>query len=120
MTAVKALVKDGRIKLDEPTDLPNGTALYVVPAAQLDEVVLLRDDGLDDDERKRLHESIRRGVADGRAGRVTEIDEFLAELEAKPRRSSSRMKPSAKPVRETRGGERTETPRDSSPRNCAY
>jgi hypothetical protein len=84
MHGPKIRVENGRIKLDEPTDLPNGTELYLVPAEQLDDVVLLHDDGLDDDERKRLHASIRRGIADGRAGRVTDFDEFLTELEAEP------------------------------------
>jgi len=84
MRAPKIRVENGRIKLDEPTDLPNGTELYLVPAEQIEDVVLLRDDGLSEDERKRLHESIRRGIADGRAGRVTDFDEFLAELDAKP------------------------------------
>ena len=84
MHAPKIRVENGRIKLDEPTDLPNGTELYLVPAEQLDDVVLLHDDGLDDNERKRLHASIRRGIADGRAGRVTDLDEFLTELEAEP------------------------------------
>ena len=82
MEALKAQVKDGRIVVDEPTDLPNGTELYVLPANELRDVVLLRDDDLDDEERKRLHASIRRGIEDGRAGRVTDFDEFLAELEA--------------------------------------
>lgn len=84
MQPLKAHVKNGQVVLDESTDLPNGTELYVVPAAQLDEVVLLRDDGFDDDERKRLHESIRRGIEDGRAGRVTDFDEFLDELDSQP------------------------------------
>jgi len=84
MHAPKIRVENGRIQIDEPTDLPNGTELYVVPAEQLDDVVLLRDDGLDDNERQRLHASIRRGIEDGRAGRVTDFDEFLGELEAQP------------------------------------
>jgi hypothetical protein len=84
MQAPKIRVENGRIKLDEPTDLPNGTELYLVPAEQLDDVVLFRDDGLDDEERKRLHESIRRGIADGRAGRVTDLDASLSELETDP------------------------------------
>ena len=84
MQPLKAHFQNGQVVLDEPTDLPNGTELYVVPAEQLGDVVLLRDDGLDDDERKRLHESIRRGIADGRAGRVTDFDEFLDELDAQP------------------------------------
>jgi hypothetical protein len=84
MHAPKIRVENGRIQIDEATDLPNGTELYVVPAEQLGDVVLLRDDGLDDNERKRLHESIRRGIEDGRAGRVTDFDEFLDELDAQP------------------------------------
>jgi hypothetical protein len=84
MHAPKIRVENGRIQIDEPTDLPNGTELYLVPAEQLDDVVLLRDDGLDDAERKRLHASIRRGIEDCRAGRVTDFDEFLAELDAQP------------------------------------
>ena len=84
MQAPKIRVENGRIKVDEPTDLPNGTELYLVPAEQIEDVVLLRDDGLDDEQRKRLHASIRRGIADGRAGRVADFDEFLDELEATP------------------------------------
>jgi hypothetical protein len=84
MRAPKIRVENGRIRLDEPTDLPNGTELYLVPAKQLEDAVLLRDDSLDDEERMRLHESIRRGLEEGRTGRVTDFDEFLAELEAKP------------------------------------
>ncbi len=79
---MRAHLKNGQVVLDEPTDLPNGTELYVVPAAQLDAVVLLRDDGLDDEQRKRLHASIRQGIEDGRTGRVTDFDEFLEELES--------------------------------------
>lgn len=82
MQPLKAHVRNGQVVLDEPTDLPNGTELYVVPAEQLGDVVLLRDDDLNDDERKRLHESIRRGVEDGREGRVADLDEFLDELDA--------------------------------------
>ena len=84
MQPLKAHFQNGQVVLDEPTDLPNGTELYVVSAEQLGDVVMLRDDGLDDDERKRLHESIRRGIKDGRAGRVTDLDEFLDELDAQP------------------------------------
>lgn len=84
MQPIKAHFQNGQVVFDEPTDLPNGTVLYVVPAEQLSDAVVLRDDGLDDDERKRLHESIRRGIEDGRAGRVTDFDEFLDELDAQP------------------------------------
>ena len=46
MHALKTRVENGRIKLDEPTNLPNGTELYLVPAGQIEDVVLLDDDGL--------------------------------------------------------------------------
>ncbi|MGE0328283.1 MAG: hypothetical protein AB7K71_10150 [Polyangiaceae bacterium] len=81
MPALKVHVENGRIKVDEPTDLPNGTELYVVAVEQLGDLVLLKDDGLDDEERKRLHRSIRQGIADGLRGR-TGFDEVIAELEA--------------------------------------
>ncbi len=84
MLPLKAHFQNGQVVLDESTDLPNGTELYVVSAEQLRDIVLLRDDGLDDDERKRLHESIRRGIKDGRAGRVTDFEEFLDELLQSP------------------------------------
>ena len=83
MQAPKIRVENGRIKFDEPTDLPDGTELYLVPAEQFEDVVVLRDDGLDHHERRRLHESIRRGIEDVRTGRVTDFDEFLSELEGK-------------------------------------
>ena len=84
MQGPRIRVENGRIKIDEPTELPNGTEPYVVSAEALDDIVLLRDDGLDENERKQLHASIRRGIEDGRAGRVTDLDEVLVELEAQP------------------------------------
>jgi hypothetical protein len=84
MQTPKIRGENGRIEIDEPTELPNSTALYVVAAEALDDVVLLRDDGLDENERKRLHASIRRGIEDGRTGRVTDFDDVLVELEAQP------------------------------------
>jgi len=35
MQPLKAHFQNGQVVLDEPTDMPNGTELYVVPAAQL-------------------------------------------------------------------------------------
>jgi hypothetical protein len=82
MSLLKAHVQDGQVVLDEPTDLPNGTELYVVSADQLKGVALLADDGMDESDRARLHASIRRGIQDGRDGKVTDLGEFLDELEA--------------------------------------
>jgi len=75
MSALKIRVENGRIVVNEPTDLPDGTELYLVPAAA--------GDDLDDEERMRLHASIERGIADMRAGREKDFDQFLDELDSK-------------------------------------
>lgn len=46
MQALKARVENGRIKLDEPTDLPEGKLVELVP---LDEVFLGGGDDLNDE-----------------------------------------------------------------------
>jgi uncharacterized protein YpiB (UPF0302 family) len=80
MHAPKIRVENGRIKVDEPTDLPNGTELYLVPAEQLDDVVLLRDDGLDDDEREELLQAIDESLAEADAGKVEDFSKLIAEM----------------------------------------
>ena len=75
MTVVKALVKDGRLVLDEPTDLPEGT---VVPLDIADDW-----DDLDDEERAALHESIREGFEDAKAGRTIDAEQWAAELRSR-------------------------------------
>ena len=70
---LRAIVKNGRLVLDEPTDLPEGTELELIIADG--------GDHLRDDERARMHTSISRGLADIKAGRVTDIDEVLNELD---------------------------------------
>lgn len=76
MQSLKAHVENGRIVVNDPTDLPDG--------AELDLVVVHGGDELDADERKRLHASIARGIADVRAGRERDLDEYLDELDAEP------------------------------------
>ena len=74
MQPLKAIVRNGKLVVDEtPTDLPEGTELELVVADQ--------GDDLDDEERARLHASIDRGLADIKAGRVTDIDDVLNELD---------------------------------------
>jgi hypothetical protein len=73
MQALKAVVKNGRLVLDEPTQLPEGT-----------EVELLSiDDAIDPDERARLLQSIEDGYADIERGDHGDAFEFLARLRAK-------------------------------------
>lgn len=43
----KAVVKNGRLLLDEPSDLPEGQVVLLVP---LEELMSLVEDGGDDDE----------------------------------------------------------------------
>ncbi len=82
MHARKLQVKDGRLVLDEPTDMPNGTELYVVPAAQLKGVDV--GDDLDDAERAALDESIRAGIEDMEAGRTIDAKTAIAQLRSRP------------------------------------
>jgi len=80
MTALKAHVLGGRLVLDEPTDLPNGAVVELVP---LDEVLANGGDYLDAEDRERLHASIDRGIADAHAGRTTDARQVMAELRAR-------------------------------------
>jgi hypothetical protein len=66
----KAHVRNGRILLDEPTDLPEGAEVELAPVVER----------LDDDERRRLEQALAESDADVAAGRVQPADEVLAEL----------------------------------------
>ncbi|HET9626036.1 MAG TPA: hypothetical protein VFP84_31965 [Kofleriaceae bacterium] len=77
MHALKARVENGRIKLDEPTDLPEGKLVELVP---LDEVFLGGGDDLDDEERKALHRELDASMAEAEAGELVDFDTVLAEL----------------------------------------
>lgn len=72
MSTLKARVENGRIKLDEPTDLPEGT---VVPLEIADDW-----DDLDDEERAALRQSIHEGIEDMEAGRTVDARTAIAEL----------------------------------------
>jgi hypothetical protein len=77
MQALRAQVKNGRLVLDEPTDLPEGEVVELVP---VDEILANGGDYLDDEERKRLHESIRRGLDDVKAGRTVGAGQVIEKL----------------------------------------
>jgi hypothetical protein len=72
---LKAVVKHGRIVMDEPTELPEGTELVL---AVVDE-----DDDMDEVERARLHESLRRSIAQAKAGQLIDGDEVIGKLLAR-------------------------------------
>jgi hypothetical protein len=72
MTPLKAHVRKGRLVVDEPTDLPEGTEVALLPVDGWDD--------LDDDDRRRLHEALEASEEDLAAGRVRSADEVLAAL----------------------------------------
>ena len=69
---LKAQVRGGRLVLDEPTELPEGSEVELVLADEGDE--------LDDNDRARLHASLQRSDEQFRAGRGIDADQVLARL----------------------------------------
>jgi hypothetical protein len=69
---MKAHVRNGRLVLDEPTDLPEGI--------EVDVLAVDAEDGLDDHERAALHAAIEEGLAQADAGDTVAAEEVLARL----------------------------------------
>jgi uncharacterized protein (DUF433 family) len=70
---MKARVHAGRLVVDEPTDLPEGTEVELLP--------LDPGDWLDEADRAALHKALRESDADVAAGRLVEAEEILEEPE---------------------------------------
>ena len=79
MQPLKAQVQNGRLLLDEPTDLPDGEVVELVP---VDEVLARGGDYLDDEERERLHAALEVSVKQAEQGQLIDADEVMAELRA--------------------------------------
>lgn len=78
MVSYRAQVRNGRLVLDEPTDLPEGE---VVELAPVDPFAYLDDtDELDDEERAALRASLRRGIEEMLAGRLHDADDVIREM----------------------------------------
>jgi hypothetical protein len=76
MKAFRARVRNGRIVVDEPTDLPDGTDVYLLP---------IRDgDDLDDENRAALAAAIEEAENELDAGQVVTEEELWARLRAIP------------------------------------
>lgn len=75
MTRIRARVVNGRLTVDQPTNLPEGTVLDLV----LDD----EGDDLDEGERARRDASIERGWEEAKAGRVVDAAQVLDRM--KPR-----------------------------------
>ena len=69
---IKARVQDGRLIVDEPTDLPEGTEVRLLP--------LDPGDWLDDDDRKALHDALDLSEDDVKAGRLVDAVAVLKGL----------------------------------------
>jgi hypothetical protein len=76
MNAVKAYVKNGRLTLDEPTDLPEGTVVPLEIAHDWDD--------LDDEERAALHASVEQAERELDAGQAVSEEELWARLRSIP------------------------------------
>ena len=66
---LKARVQAGRLVVDEPTDLPEGTEVELLP--------LDPGDWLYDADRAALHQALRESDADVAADRLVDADEIL-------------------------------------------
>jgi hypothetical protein len=66
---LKACVRAGRLVIDEPTDLPEGTEVELLP--------LDPGDWLDDADRAALHDALRQSDGDLEAGRLVSAEDVL-------------------------------------------
>ncbi len=80
MQPLKAHVHNGRLVLDEPTDLPEGSEV---------ELLLIDDGHIEPEERARLIQAIEKGVEDFERGDHVDGSDLIAELRAK-REAASR------------------------------
>ena len=72
MTPLKARVENGRLLLDEPTELPEGTVVDLVADDE--------GDDLSDPERRVLHDALSTSWASAEAGRLRPVSVILDEL----------------------------------------
>jgi hypothetical protein len=70
-----AHVHKGRLLVDEPTELPDGTEVVLLP--------LDPGDWLNPDDRAALHRALAASEEDVEAGRLFDADEVLRELRAR-------------------------------------
>ena len=70
MTILHAHVRNGRVVVDEPTDLPDG--------ANVELLVLDAAPDMDERERTASEESMNRGVAQADRGELYSVDDVLA------------------------------------------
>ena len=74
LMTLKAHVKNGRLLVDEPTQLPEGAEIHLLP--------LDSGDWLDPADRAALHRALAASQEDVEAGRLIDAEEVLRELRA--------------------------------------
>lgn len=72
---LRARVRNGRLVLDEPTDLPEG--------AEVNLSIVDDESEMDDAERARLHRALERSIAQAKAGQLIDADEVIGKLLAR-------------------------------------
>lgn len=75
MSTLRAFVRNRRLIMNEPTDLPEGTAIELVAMDPADE--------LDEEERSRLHAALQKSWASAQAGRLFSAEKILHKLKGK-------------------------------------
>ena len=73
MQPFKAVVKNGRLMVDEPTELPEGTEIELLPV----------DDDFDPQERARLLQAIDEGIEDFERGDHVDGFDFIAQMRSR-------------------------------------
>lgn len=79
MQPLKAHVKNGRVVLDEPLELPEDTELEVGSLHVVD-----TGDDFDDEERERLHRALDAAIESVQAGRTVDGNEVIRRLLSRP------------------------------------
>ena len=77
MQPLKAHVKNGRLVLDEPTDLPDGEVVFLQP---VDGIVALDRDDYEEDERAELHRELAASIAEADAGLTEDFGAVIRDL----------------------------------------
>ena len=70
--SLRAVVRDGRLQVDEPTSLPEGTVV--------DLIVDDEGDDLDEAERAALHRHLESSLEESRRGKLNPAADVVAEL----------------------------------------
>lgn len=74
MSTLRALVRNRRLIMNEPTDLPEGTEIELTAMDPADE--------LDEEERARLHAALQQSWASAQAGRMFSAENILCSSRA--------------------------------------